>query len=313
MKRKILSLLLCFAIVFVCFSSGVSATEGVYYIPGEIIVIVSEKFTVPETSGNFDFYGVVVASAEVLMDDDEPCFLLTLPEGANSQEETEAAIEILLANPIVLSAEQNFAWDAIEDPVEVPVYKLGDVNGDGAHDTTDYTLIKRAVSGTYTFAEEASAVADINGNGKVDTHDYILAKRSAMDTYNIQLPMTALTEAQISDMIEDYLTYIKREYPDMTFTQEDVYVDEAKIYGPYGEGTLFNGRCYVTVFVNRQLSYIDAITEVEVEGRTLEFPDGNTAYVWSGNTVVPVELGYHYGFLSDVDLEDLETRYNIED
>ncbi len=306
MKRKILSLLLCFAIVFVCFSSVVSATEGVYYIPGEIIVIVAEELSVPDTSGNFELYGVVVGSIYVYdISETESAFLMILPEGANSQEETEAAIEILLANPIVLSAEQNFEWDAVEDPV--PVYKLGDVNGDGAHDTTDYTLIKRAVSGTYTFNEKANAVADINGNGEVDTYDYILAKRSAMDTYNIQLPMTALTEAQISDMIEDYLTYITRLYPEETFTKDDVYFDEAKTYGPYSRGN-----AYVVQILNLQLGYPEGETRLEIGGRTLEFPDGNLPIVWTGYSVFELEDAYRYGFLSDVDLEDLETRYNIE-
>ncbi len=308
MKRKILSLLLCFAIVFVCFSSVVSATEGVYYIPGEIIVFVSGQYTAPETSGNFDFYGVVVASAEVLIDDeDETGLLLILPEGANSQEETEAAMEILKANPVVTAVEQN-AEITIDDPIEEPVYKLGDVNGDGAHDTADYTLIKRAVVGTYTFSEEASAVADINGNGDIDTYDYILAKRSAMDTYNIQLPMTALTEAQISDIIEDYLTYITRVHSEETFTKDDVYLDEAKTYGPYGDSGV-----YVVQILNLQLGYPEGETWLQLGGRTLEFPNGNLPIVWTGYSVFELEDAYRYGYLSDVDLEDLETRYNIED
>lgn len=307
MKRKILSLLLCFAFIFVCFSSVVSATDGVYYIPGEIIVIVAEALSVPDTTENFELYGVVVGSVYVYdISETESAFLMILPEGANSQEETEAAIEILKANPVVIAADQNFEWDAIEEPI--PVYKLGDVNGDGVHDTKDYTLIKRAMAGTYTFNDKASAVADINGNGEVDTHDYILAKRSTMDTYNIQLPMTALTEAQISDMIEDYLTYISRIHTEETFTKDDVFIDEAKTYGPYG----YSG-VYVVQILNLQLGYPEGETHLEIGGRTLGFFDGNLPLVWTGHSFFDLEDGYNYGFLSDVDLEDLETRYNIED
>lgn len=303
MKSKVLSLLLCFTIIFASFSTTVAVADTGDLIPGDIVVEVYEVLPMIDSVGDFELYGVVFSRMSALyVSEDFAVLLLTLPEGANSQEETEEAIAILNANPEVINAEQHTVGYIVR------IYKIGDVNGDRVHDTTDYTLIKRAAIGTYTFNDKAMSVADINDNGKVDTHDYILAKRSAMKTYNIQLPMDTFTEEDKASIIRDYLDYMAIEKPNKTYTEEDVYIDETAIYGPYGDYGV-----YVVKIYNRQIIHAAEITRLELGERTLEFSDGNIPYVWTGYAISDLEEEYEYGFFGDIDLEDLETRYNIED
>lgn len=129
-----------------------------------------------------------------------------------------------------------------------------------------------------------------------------------MKTYNIQIPMDTFTEEDEAYVIRDYLDYMAMVEPGNTYTAEDIYVDVNDIYGPYGDYDV-----YTVTIINIQKSYPTAETTLEFGGRTLEFPDGNIPYVWTGYAISELEEEYEYGFLSDVDLEDLETRYNIED
>lgn len=62
---------------------------------------------------------------------------------------------------------------------------LGDLNGNGKIDSTDYIQLKRAVLGTYTMTDEQKAAADINKDGNVNSTDYILLKRAVLGTYTI--------------------------------------------------------------------------------------------------------------------------------
>lgn len=64
-----------------------------------------------------------------------------------------------------------------------PAYSKGDLNGNGTIDTTDYTLCKRAVLGTYELNAVQNAAADINGNGTVDANDYALIQRFCLRSF----------------------------------------------------------------------------------------------------------------------------------
>ncbi len=309
MKRKVLSLILCVAILAVCFSVGASATVSDFFIPGEIVAVVTEAPFLPDVVGDFELYGVVFASMKIMsVCETSATLFLVLPEGANSQEETETAIATLKQHPEVLYAEQNFELE-MDDPIEDPadtVYKLGDVDGDGIRNTVDYIIEKRVYMGTYVLEDDELAAADVDGDGTLTTADYLLLKRSVMKTYNIQLPMTPPTETQISDMVEDYIAYISPECPEYVFAADDVFIFESEVFGTYG-----NGECYVMMVYDNYFAYMDELTEYEIGGRTLEFSSSQLPLCWDGNTFYSLKTAYENGLLDDMDLEDLETRYNI--
>ncbi len=82
----------------------------------------------------------------------------------------------------------------------LPDRDLGDVNGNGKIDMTDYILVKRAYFGTYSLDEEQHELADINNNRKLDMTDYILLKRMYFGTYSIpesSIPETSVPENNI--------------------------------------------------------------------------------------------------------------------
>ena len=62
---------------------------------------------------------------------------------------------------------------------------IGDVNGNGKIDATDYAMLKRAVLKTYDLNEIQTLAADVNGNGKIDAVDYAMVKRHVIGTYKI--------------------------------------------------------------------------------------------------------------------------------
>jgi len=63
---------------------------------------------------------------------------------------------------------------------------LGNIDGDGDVDASDYILVKRAVLKTYALTEEQKASADINKDNDVDATDYVLVKRIVLGTYTVK-------------------------------------------------------------------------------------------------------------------------------
>lgn len=62
---------------------------------------------------------------------------------------------------------------------------LGDINGDGNIDSTDYLLLKRFCLGSRDLTDEQKAVADVNKDGKINSLDYLMLKRHVLETYVI--------------------------------------------------------------------------------------------------------------------------------
>lgn len=85
--------------------------------------------------------------------------------------------------------DRNSDWqlDGTAGQVKISLVSLlGDVNGDGSINVTDYVMAKRAVLGTYTLSEEQKARADVNGDGSINTTDYLMIKRHVLGTYIIK-------------------------------------------------------------------------------------------------------------------------------
>lgn len=71
----------------------------------------------------------------------------------------------------------------------LPVYRLfllGDVNGDGVLNATDYVLAKRHCLKTFKLTEYQQKRGDINGDGVLNAMDYVLIKRMCLKTYKIK-------------------------------------------------------------------------------------------------------------------------------
>ncbi len=66
-----------------------------------------------------------------------------------------------------------------------PAVMLGDLNDDEEIDTLDYTILKRAVVGTYTLNANQAIAGDIDRNDSIDTIDYTLLKRAVIGSYTI--------------------------------------------------------------------------------------------------------------------------------
>ncbi|MCH5184144.1 MAG: leucine-rich repeat protein [Oscillospiraceae bacterium] len=71
------------------------------------------------------------------------------------------------------------------DPVEPSLPTLGDLNGNGKIEATDYMLLKRFVLGTFTLTDEQKAASDVTGDGKINALDYAMVKRHVLGTYKI--------------------------------------------------------------------------------------------------------------------------------
>ncbi len=62
---------------------------------------------------------------------------------------------------------------------------LGDVDGNGCVDTTDYLRVKNAVLGRFTLDDTAFVAADINENGEIDSDDLAAIKNHFLGTHNL--------------------------------------------------------------------------------------------------------------------------------
>jgi hypothetical protein len=62
---------------------------------------------------------------------------------------------------------------------------LGDLDGDGVIDATDYMLLKKAILGNVDLSEVEQLAALISGNTTPDATDYMLVKKHVLGNYNI--------------------------------------------------------------------------------------------------------------------------------
>ena len=70
--------------------------------------------------------------------------------------------------------------------VNVETALIGDVNNNGAIDSTDYLRVKGHFIGTYTLEGIALLAGDVNKNGAIDSTDYLRIKGHFLGTYTIE-------------------------------------------------------------------------------------------------------------------------------
>ncbi len=72
--------------------------------------------------------------------------------------------------------------DASSNP---PAEMLGDVNGDGKINSTDFMQIRRQYLGLYDMTEKQMLLADVNKDGKVNSTDFMQVRRHFLGLFNI--------------------------------------------------------------------------------------------------------------------------------
>ena len=77
-----------------------------------------------------------------------------------------------------------YSGDQAVDTLVVVV--LGDVDGNGTVDTTDYMRIKASFMGSYAMTEVERCAADVDQNGIMGTTDYMRIKAYFLDDYDLQ-------------------------------------------------------------------------------------------------------------------------------
>ena len=82
------------------------------------------------------------------------------------------------------SLESSVDVPPVDDPDDVKVFALGDINMDGTVNQYDYILAKRAHFNTITFNENQKLLGDMDSDGDNDQYDYILIKRIHFKNYS---------------------------------------------------------------------------------------------------------------------------------
>lgn len=88
---------------------------------------------------------------------------------------------------IAATANANGGYDFTADLTaesKIVVRLFGDLNGNGALQPNDVTMLKRIIKGTYSADGIATALADLNGNGALQPNDVTMLKRIIKGTYN---------------------------------------------------------------------------------------------------------------------------------
>ena len=67
----------------------------------------------------------------------------------------------------------------------VTVVVMGDMDGNGIVDTTDYMRLKAALRGTFAVDEALTKAADVDGSGKLGATDYMRIKAYFLGTYDL--------------------------------------------------------------------------------------------------------------------------------
>lgn len=85
-----------------------------------------------------------------------------------------------------LDPENEYDDEQSDTPSQEPsTQKVGDVNGDGAINSTDFMQVRRHYLGLYTIPEDKIYVADVNSDGKVNSTDFVQIRRHYLGLFDI--------------------------------------------------------------------------------------------------------------------------------
>ena len=74
----------------------------------------------------------------------------------------------------------------IKDGIQYIAVVKGDVNGDGAINSTDFMQVRRAYLGLFTLDDACAKAADVNGDDKINSTDFMQIRRHYLKLYEIK-------------------------------------------------------------------------------------------------------------------------------
>lgn len=171
--------------------------KGLGYINnGDYVVYKNIDFGSGATSFKARVADQYTANIELRLNSPSGTLIGTLPVAAtgdwNTYEEQTCSVSGVTGTKdlyLVFSGAVNIDWFEFSGggSTTEPVGTLGDLNGDGAINSTDYTMLRRHILGITELTGDALKNADVNQSGKIDSTDYALMKRKILgiiDSFN---------------------------------------------------------------------------------------------------------------------------------
>lgn len=182
--KQIISVLLCAAVLFGCFTmlavaEGQTVEERVTEmlakdrLPGMLFIIFRDDATREEVERMLESYDIPV-SDDALSAYFDGGFCVSVDVG---EERIFDVLVALLQDELVKEAGPDYVAPM---PIE---YRRGDVDVDGDVDAFDYMMLKRSILHTFKLTGVGELCADANGDGEVDANDYMMVKRHVLGTF----------------------------------------------------------------------------------------------------------------------------------
>ncbi len=196
LMKRIVSVLLCAAVLFGCFAMLAVAEEQTVEEqvtemlakerePGQVVVNFRDGVTRAEADQMLVETGVLTdpTDPKVVLRDNWDFLSQDVPLSYTLYVGESRIFDVLvtlLQNELVQNACPNYVVHLVDNG---EIFFRGDVNTDGEVDMADYLLLKRTMLGTYKPTEIGEFCADANGDGTVDSLDYLLVKRHILGTF----------------------------------------------------------------------------------------------------------------------------------
>jgi hypothetical protein len=102
-------------------------------------------------------------------------------------EVVDATGKVISGQSVVTTGSKINLYDngTLVDTVVIGV--LGDLDGNGIIDTTDYLRVKAAFQESYSLSTAETGAADVDGSGEVDSTDYMRIKEHFLEMYHLDI------------------------------------------------------------------------------------------------------------------------------
>ena len=151
-----------------------SSGQGVGIVKGDLVfkgscIFEAKSFNVDQDSS---YFSVLLFDGEIIV-----------PYNLSVRASTEPDGTLGKYDPSKL---QTYDYICVSSAPEAEDYLLGDVNNDGAINSTDYLRVKGHFIGTYTLEGTALLAGDVNKDSVINSTDYLRIKGHFIGTYTIE-------------------------------------------------------------------------------------------------------------------------------